>query len=248
MHRQTWIGLALLSLAVVVPIEAGLVVTVPGTANIFDAGRLASPRGDGTLPPSVTFSDGSVPYFVFNNEAGDVTFWNRAPSYGPEGSFDPGDGTYITGYSGSGLSGIAVDDRQMFLAGVFLGPTNPGAAPVNFNYTTTSPDALSFSPLLGQVFFIGDGLGTGLVAQQFFVPSGATRLFFGFADGIPGFGVASAPVSPDAYWDNSGSLTFAADYLLTPEMLPPAETPEPLSFLLVGGGIAALALFRRRLA
>jgi PEP-CTERM motif. len=239
MHRQTWIGLALLSLAVVVPIEAGLVVTVPGTANIFDAGRLASPRGDGTLPPSVTFSDGSVPYFVFNNEAGDVTFWNRAPSYGPEGSFDPGDGTYITGYSGSGLSGIAVDDRQMFLAGVFLGPTNPGAAPVNFNYTTTSPDALSFSPLLGQVFFIGDGLGTGLVAQQFFVPSGATRLFFGFADGIPGFGSSTTPMAPGQYNDNRGSISVTYDLI---------STPEPLSFLLVGAGIAALGLFRRRLA
>lgn len=105
MHRQMWTGLALLSLAVVVPIQAGLVVTVPGTANIFDAGRLASPRGGGTLPPSVTFSDGSVPYFVFNNEAGDVTFWNRAPSYGPEGSFDPGDGTYVAGYSGRSIPG-----------------------------------------------------------------------------------------------------------------------------------------------
>jgi hypothetical protein len=74
----------------------------------------------------------------------------------------------------------------MFLTGVFLGPANPGAAPSTIDYTTLSSNALSFNPLLGQVFFIGDGLGTGSIVQQFFVPSGATRLFFGFADGIPG--------------------------------------------------------------
>lgn len=127
----------------------------------------------------------------------------------------------------------------MFLTGVFLGPANPGTAPSTIDYTTLSSNALSFNPLLGQVFFIGDGLGTGSIVQQFFVPSGATRLFFGFADGIPGFGSPSTPVPPGAYTDNSGSLTVDYSY---------APIPEPLSFLLVGAGIAALALLRRPLA
>jgi hypothetical protein len=234
-------GLVLLSLAVVVPIQAGLLIDVPATSNIFGAGLStlpASPDG-GTLPPSVTFGAGSVLYFTFNPVTGSVSFWNGGGSFGPEGEDGIGNSTGIAGYGGNSVSGISFDTRQMFLTGVFLGPAALGVAPASIDYTTLASNAPSFSPLLEQVFFIGDGQGTGPVTQRFFVPTGATRLFFGFADGITGFGTPTTPVSPGQYNDNQGSISVTYDLI---------STPEPLSFLLVGAGIAALALFRRRLA
>jgi hypothetical protein len=126
----------------------------------------------------------------------------------------------------------------MFLIGVFLDGTEPtGAGPATLAYTDTSAAGLSFSPLLKQLFFIGDGLGTGSAQQRFMVPTGATRMFLGFADGTPFFGSPSTVVAPFAYGDNTGSLTV--NYTLV---------PEPGSALLAGLGMAALALFRRRRA
>ncbi len=87
------------------------------------------------------------------------------------------------------------------LVGIFLGPDQPNLSPV--------PDALNFdsggnvvggvnyttlSPLLKQVFFIGDGKTDSGVTQKIVVPDGATRLFLGQADGR-------------AWGDNYGSLT-----------------------------------------
>ena len=241
MLRRTWIGfgLALLSLAIVAPVQAGI-IDVPATSNVFGAGlaSLPPPPNGGTEPPSVTFSAGSVLYLTFNPVTGSVRFWPGGPLFGPEGEDGSGNSTGITGYT-PGVSGITFDTRQMFLTGVFLGPAAPGLAPSSIDYTTLSSNVPSFSPLLGQVFFIGDGLGTGPVTQRFYVPVSATRLFFGFADGITGFGSASQPVAPGQYNDNSGSISVNYDFI---------PTPEPLSFLLVGAGLAALALLRRRLA
>jgi len=169
---------------------------------------------------------------------GSVSFWNGGGLFGPEGEDGLGNSTDITGYGGNSVSGIAFDTRQMFLTGVFVGPSLT-SAPTSIDYTTLASNAASFNPLLEQVFFIGDGLGTGPVIQRFYVPSGATQLFFGFADGIPGFGSPSAPAQPGAYDDNTGSISVTYDLI---------STPEPLSFLLVGAGIAALALLRRRRA
>jgi hypothetical protein len=236
---RKWVGfvLALLGLSLVAPVQAG-VITVAGTANIFAAGLSSTPAGGGTLPPSIALP-GSAQSLTFNSVTGAVNFWTGvAADNGPEGvSIPVFQGTNVVGYPNTGISGIEFDGRQMFLTGVFLGPTNPVTAPAGIAYTTASTNAASFSPLLGQVFFIGDGLANGSTTQQFFVPTGATRIFFGFADGVPGFGTPSAPASPAAYGDNSGTLSL--DYNVI--------TPEPLSFFLVGAGVAALALLRRRL-
>lgn len=82
---------------------------------------------------------------------------------------------------------------QLPLVGVFTNGSPTGSAPASFNYSGGLSQS-SFSPLLDQVFFIGDGLtGTGSGStQSFAVPSTATELWLGFADafsfgGAPGF-------------------------------------------------------------
>lgn len=95
-------------------------------------------------------------------------------------------------------------------------------------------DALS--PLLNQVFFIGDGrVGTDGTGQQqlFYAPDGATRLYLGIADSSG----RSHPYSPGAYGDNSGE--FFADVNMS-------VVPEPSSVLLGLTGFAAVAVLARR--
>lgn len=103
----------------------------------------------------------------------------------------------ISGYEGPNAS----------LVGLFLDDQPPtGSAPTPLKYigeeATLSLSEPSYSPALGQLFFIGDGL-TGFEtgeAQTFVAPAGATRLYLGFADG---FGFVGAP---GCYGDNSGAF------------------------------------------
>jgi hypothetical protein len=90
---------------------------------------------------------------------------------------------------------------------VFLNAIEPsGAAPASLAYNLSTASLTSYSPLLNQTFFIGDGLtGTGSgSAQVFNVPTGATRLFFGFADSFNGSTMTGLPCY---YGDNGGSLS-----------------------------------------
>ena len=123
------------------------------------------------------------------------------PTTGADGGNFGFAGTDISS-PGSGLSAVQFTGRQMFLMGVFLTAATPsGAGPAAIVHSAASVLETDFFPLIGQTFFVGDGLGT-TGQQNFYVPAGATRLFLGFADGVPGF-----VGSPGAYGDNSGSLT-----------------------------------------
>src|SRR5207247_127298 len=131
------------------------------------------------------------------------------------------DGTTIAGYTGTnigcttcGISSIQFIGRQMFLVGVFLDAAsvpsgvNPSPLPA---YTAASANVSTFSPGLNQVFFIGDGQGTG-GTQIFNMPTTAARLFLGFADGAPLFGSAGLVAIANAYGDNTpGSLSATFD-------------------------------------
>ena len=215
---------------------------------IWGAGHGSTPDPGATLPPFLSFTSGSVLSISFSNITGTVKFGGLdGPENGPDGlSWNDWPGTNINGYGG--ISGIRFDGRQMFLVGVFLGPgETSGSGPDKLAYSASSADGLVFNPLLAQVFFVGDGRGTGYAEQTFYVPTGASRLFFGFADGVPEFGSPSGPVNPGAYADNLGSLNVI--YNLN-EVGQPAlvHSPEPASIVLMGLGIAALTLLRRRKA
>jgi hypothetical protein len=71
------------------------------------------------------------------------------------------------------------------LLGVFLDDTQPDQTPdpPNLDFgTTATRDYLTFSPLLKQVFFIGDGVTSHGEEQHVIIPEGATRLFLGTMD------------------------------------------------------------------
>jgi hypothetical protein len=131
---------------------------------------------------------------------GSVDFFNgTSAGVGPDGG-NP-DATNVFGIAGlSRYRGPAGG-----LVGVFLSDSNPRDTPqplgLNFTSTGLGTGFKKLAPELGQVFFIGDGRrGTGVGSlQKFVAPKGATRLFFGTADGFSFVG------NPGAYEDNDGS-------------------------------------------
>lgn len=77
-----------------------------------------------------------------------------------------------------------------------------GTAPASLNFNPAGGLGLNFtslSPVIGQVFYIGDGVTGGGDFQTFIAPTGATRVYLGIPDG---FGITGPP---GAYDDNDGS-------------------------------------------
>jgi hypothetical protein len=210
---------------------------IPATADIFAAGLNTVPpfvAGGGTLPAGVSFTAQPNRVLTFSSVAGLVACWVGPVDTGPDGLAGPtcAGGTNINGYGG--LSGIAASDRAFFLVGVFLGPDAPTPpAPPTLHFGPgvgeIPVDFATLAPQIAQLFFVGDGLtGTGVgAAQQFLVPSAATRLYLGFED------AAFFAGDPGYYFDNHGALT--ASYEISAGTI-----PEPTTVALVGGGLMAL--------
>ena len=183
-------------------------VNVSGQANIYGSGLAVPPDpgggGGGVLPVKVDLSTlGNPQVLDFPAMSGTVSGWAAAGGYnGPDGGPFWGGVTKVPAYGG--ISGIEDHHATMFLVGVFLGPSGqPASPPVTPNVNDANTVA-SFSPLIGQQFFIGDGRISAQDLQTFNVPTGATRLFLGFAENYQ-FGIVTRP--PGYYGDNGGSLT-----------------------------------------
>jgi len=171
-------------------------IVVRGTANIFGAGRETPPDpgggGHGRPPAEWPLPPGGTRIVTFASVTGEV---NQAaqqfPYNGPGGD---GDGpTDIESFEG--ISGIVHQDNTMFLVGVFLTNEEPmDPAPERLDFTD-GEDFDLLAPEIGQVFFIGDGVG-----RSYEAPPEATRLFLGFADALLFQG------APGWYGNNAGEL------------------------------------------
>jgi hypothetical protein len=234
--------------------------TILSTANIYGAGRtgaaaIPSPGGTtsgapgpagGSAAPVFALAAGTGRILTLSSVTGTMTF-----DY-PDGYpyFDADGGTDVSSSISSfqGISGITETDRHGSLLGVFIsGPPAgyadgaSGSDDPALVYSATNPADLSYSsasytPLLNQSFFIGDGLtgdGTG-ATQQFFVPDSATELVLGLSDG-PAYNGA-----PGSYNDNTGSYT--ASFTISGS----ASAPEPTALLLFGPALLGIAAMVRR--
>jgi hypothetical protein len=133
------------------------------------------------------------------------------------------------GFSPGPANGISLADVPAgALVGVFVGAGGPsGPTPPALDFTGANSSFLTLSPLLDQLFFIGDGLtgtGTGDV-QQFYAPADAAYLYLAVADSV-GSSVG-----------NLGSITVDV-----------TVSPEPGSFVLLSSALGGclILLVRRR--
>lgn len=181
-------------------------ITVNGTDDIYGAGHTTNPSG--TQPSSFSFPAGSL-RLTFSSVTGTVSLNSGGNINDPDGVGAAVSTSSTTSYAG--LSGITSPGAGA-LVGVFETNAEPAdPAPASLDFTTIGINFTTLSPLLNQVFFIGDGLTgdkTGTV-QLFNVPAGATRLFLGISD-APGYNG-----SPGSFGDNSGA--FVATFTVVPE-------------------------------
>jgi hypothetical protein len=217
------------------PISPGgsVSTTVSGVDSIYGIfGHSGDPGGENGGDPAsspahlVTFTAGSGNVFTFSasGEIGCCTH-SLDSAYTPDGA---NAGMNVTG--ANGLSSL-MGNSAIPLVGVFTTDTDPngGVAPATLTFNHDSP--LSLSPLLDQVFYIGDGLtgynnasGTPLT---FTAPTGATRLYVGVIDAYGFNGVTGY------YGDNPGSFAVTID-LAGVRKLPGVPEPSTWAMMLLG--------------
>lgn len=188
-----------------------------------------------TMPPGFSISGGDV-IRVLDPAVGGISFFNGfgGTVYGPDGNGVPGSSSIS---SFGGISGYL--GTQGALVGVFLTDAVPaGSAPTTLNFSTAGlgVDFLTLSPLIGQVFYIGNGVTSTNFVQEFTAPSTATQFFIGITDA---FGFNGAP---GAFDDNDGSYRIRIGINQDPRVGVPE--PAPLAMLVLGLG--SLAYLRKR--
>lgn len=166
---------------------------------------------DGIAPAVFTLPASSTQILTFHSVKGQWAC-GSVTLCGPDGSQDSICQNLTGGFNIDSPIGpfpeIVLTDFVSPLAGVFLEDTLPVTAPppLRFYFSNSSQGGIpaafqTLSPLIGQVFFIGDGrtaTGTGNT-QLFAVPPTATHLYRGY--------IASCSNSvPGCYYDNNGTL------------------------------------------
>ncbi|WP_196437409.1 VPLPA-CTERM sorting domain-containing protein [Methylomonas sp. LL1] len=222
------------SASVVLPGGTLADLAIAGTTSIYHVfGHAGNPGGDsGSDTPAIRIDFNAGANNVFSISAtGLVGCCSDSPNITPDGG---NSSAHISGTNG--LSGI-LGNAQIALVGVFTSEIDPfgSVAPVSLSFDAANP--ISLSPLLAQVFYIGDGKsgknnpsGTALT---FTAPTNASRLYLGLTDGWAFNGL------PGYYGDNRGA--FTANVSLAPVPLPAA-----LPLMLTGLGALGLASRRKQ--
>uniref|UniRef100_UPI001600CA5A hypothetical protein n=1 Tax=Nocardioides stalactiti TaxID=2755356 RepID=UPI001600CA5A len=180
-------------------------VKVPATADIYLVGaddELTAQLSDpGTEPIKIDVDGAST--IRFTSVEGDVAACDGCAPGSPDGSNEVFASTAVTGFNG--IPGVTHADRALFVVGVFVGEDQPAFPSDAVEDLTEESDAASQSPYLGEPIFIGDGETDDGTLQEIEVPSDATALYIGFADG---YGFVGAP---GAYGDNSGTVSVEVE-------------------------------------
>lgn len=218
-------------------------ITIPPYGQIWSGGLARHPitpeQAQESFPPWIPVAGGQT-VRVLDPASGGINYFNGLgpPYFGPDGN--PG-GSNLNAFGG--ISAYSAP-FQGALAGVFLDDNIPnGTPPAAINFFALGGDFLTLSPLIGQVFYIGNGQTSSNVFQEFIAPEGATRLFFGIPDG---FGFNG---TPGAYDDNDGAYRIRVAVDEIPNNNPIGETPLPGALLLMGSvlaGGASVGAWRKR--
>ena len=213
------------TLTTMMPASAGPVVLIPGTADPYLAGlpdgAMAS-FGDIAPDQSPVLVPGTLPAagssITFTNVTGSVSNSGFVPSDPPDGDltsflqhFANAPGTSPAPENGiadlvaplNSLVGLFLDDADPSLTLAPTGLDFSGSGNIDFTQIS-GLDFLMLSPFLKQPFFIGDGLTSSNVIQQFVVPAGATRLYLGSFDGY-------------GWYNNSGLFSVEVNNVAAPE-------------------------------
>ncbi len=208
--RIVFLAASLGALAVGGSAHAGVVV--PGRANPNLAGRGAGYAccGGDSVPAEVAVEVEDVLLescaSLTISASGRVSFTPDVP----DGNNPDGDDAFSMTNYGDGIS-APLNVRANSLVGVFLDDDSPTGAPTPGQLDFQGAlGAVAFTPGIGQIFFIGDGLTSDTKAgefdggpQTFVAPPGATRLFLGTADGT-------------GWFNNAG--TFTVEVTAEPEV------------------------------
>ena len=222
---------------------SGVLVTLSSTAHAVPVTVAANAAIYNADNPTAVSSAGVPMMIVLPTATTSFTFTLGVPTQtitlNGGANFNDADGmgaavATSTNTGTTSLSGIKSNGAG-YITAVFLA-ASPVARPGMVDYTVLGTNLVSYTPMLQQVFFVGDGLtgdGSG-IRQNFFVPTGAVMLFLGISDASGYSG------EPSAYGDNFGSFTGTIDFSTR------AGVPEPAPFALLAIGLFAFALGRRK--